>query len=131
MKVKTIKLRTKISLDSIKNHVKRLFVYFSNNLKSEYVSIQSHLVTNQNETISLGKTFIIDMESGDEKKYYNDYLTKSFLELKDLKLHKLNTIKFYYVETDKNEYDNFVKNILNANRDDKSSLIELNSLFKT
>lgn len=111
MKIKIVILRKKLNLESFKLHLRRLYIYLNKNIKSRYVSIQTMVSKkNSNHTTLLGKRFILDLESYEEKKFYIDYVTSIYVESDNVS--NLKSIRFQYIESSETQYDSFIKEII-------------------
>ena len=137
MKNKIIHLRVILTIEIFKKHIRRFFIRIGNTTQSRYISIQTILNYKDKKVLNsfeLGDRFIIDMESVDEKRFYNDYIVNIFQKsniFQDPKLIK--SINFVYIETDQSDYDIFVKNIArsiyNKNYNNKNPVIKINDVL--
>ena len=134
MKTKIIFFRESASLYKIKSNLSRCFNYFTSQLKSEYVNIQLCIKYKDcEEPVDVCKTFIVNMEIVDERKFYSEYIVNNYIKMvsKDLDedLKNIRCLIFNYTESNASEYNTFIKNILNNTRDTKTNLLDINSLF--
>lgn len=134
MKNKIVHLRVMLTIEVFKKHIRRFFIRIGNTTQSKYISIQTILSYKDKKvinTLDLGERFIIDMESADEKRFYNDYIVNIYIKSNIYLEQKLiKSIKFDYVETDQSDYNIFVKNIARSiYNDNKNPVITINDIL--
>ena len=111
MKIKTIKLRVNLN---IKYLIKHLYTFFKNtNFKSQYIYVLTKVTTEEGKNeYSLGSRILLDVKNKIEIKTYLDIVTKNYL--KHGNKHKAipnDTLTIHHVETDKESYIKYVKDI--------------------
>ena len=131
MKTKIIKFRSVVNAELLRKHIRRFFIYLSNQTKSQYIDIHStityDIVGGYTENLQLSQRFIINMDANDEKRYYNEYIISKYQksDISKDKSIKLREIQFHYIETNEDEYDNFIRNLIKSahnNRSDKNHI---------
>ena len=115
MKIKQLYFRGTPNLDRIKKIIKRLFYNLTSQLNSEYLIIQIYFKYSENEKpIPMGETFIINLESFEERRFYVDYIVNKYEKMvgnnlkNDLKI--LKCLVVHFSESDSVEHAKFLKN---------------------
>nr|YP_009690253.1 hypothetical protein PPIT_000137 [Porodaedalea pini]QEG57033.1 hypothetical protein PPIT_000137 [Porodaedalea pini] len=113
MQIKTINLKSKISRINLRNNLYKFFKQTKFN--SKYLNVFTKVSTNKS-TINLGPKQIINLKNQNEINTYKTLVINSFLnqEFKN-KTNNKDLILIYYIETDKESYDNYIKQISNLN----------------
>ena len=123
MKIRNIQLRKELDLDTLKSHIKRFFNFLKNRSKSQYINIQlgfwlakGNDLKRKDVSINLGTKHIINIESNEEQNWYIDYIINQYNNeplIRDDSSYIVSNISFDYIDASQDEYDNYIKKILN------------------
>lgn len=125
MKIKTINLKSNLNRRNLRDHTYKFFQQTKFN--SNYIMIITKASINDGSSIiNLGRKLLLNLKNQEEINTYRTLVINSFLNQEDnIKLNSKDQILINYIETDKEYYDNYIKQISNSNNLDLDSGNEL------